>query len=351
MKNVIFAGLSMAALCVAMPLAAQNNSSTVTQTGDLNDADVDQTGSGNTVTIDQISATDGTVGQIAITAQSGSGNTSDIDQDGDGNNFTRTGQMGTNSLAMVEQTAASFAVTAIIDQGVDTDNNTGTIIQSDGRANGAQIIQNGTGPGLGANNFSSILQGDTTNIGGTAVFAETVGATNTQSGQNNSSDIVQSGVSTSVGVNQIGDANISFVTQGDLGGDFNNGSVLQNGDGNQSGLFQSSDQNTGNISQIGDSNFAGVQQGFVGGAATGGNRNSGTITQNGNRNRSSIFQNDTLAGELNIAVTNQLGDDAVSTIIQDGTSNQAFVIQYEASVSSITQTGTGNFADVTQGTP
>lgn len=333
--------------------------SSVFQEGRSNSATLDQSGTGNTSFISQDDA--GGVGQTATVTQSGSSNFADVFQDGrnpgvtnDGNNTATIDQAGTEGQAIITQVNQSRSDEASITQLVGTFTNTALVEQtgddtpgSPNTDNSGTIIQFG-----GTDNFSTILQGDTTPFGGVVGGADNSSATSLQNGNELVSSITQGGTSQSVIVDQLGEGNEAVAIQGDFGGSGSSGSISQSGSsGSLALLFQNSNGSLGTIIQNGDSNISGIDQGFAGGTGAGADGNIASANQDGDGNESQILQNVLGIGGANTATLLQENDGNFSLIDQEGTTNSATVNQYDGSTSNVTQAGSGNTATVTQGTP
>lgn len=89
--KTIFAGASLLALAMAAPALAQNNESTINQTGTENGAYLYQGGDDNTSTIGQTGNNN-----VATVLQFSDGNTSSVTQNGSGNTATVTQGAGVN---------------------------------------------------------------------------------------------------------------------------------------------------------------------------------------------------------------------------------------------------------------
>lgn len=341
MKKIILAGASIAALTMASPAFAQS-SSTVNQDGDGNQADVGQTGS-NTSTIDQV----GNSNDADVT-QSGTGNFSDIDQTGAGPNIAEVIQdPGTNgSFADIFQTGTSTGNDALIDQ-ANTTGTVGQVFQTDSDTGLATVDQDG-----GSDNFTVIVQGDSTFAAGTQSGAVNADALVEQSGTFNEAIVVQTGLDQIATIDQTGAGtdNDATIFQGAFGGENNNAFILQIADSDTADILQNSAGNVAETSQsLGSGNIAFTDQGFVGGAGVGGDDNRAFTIQEGSSNISGIEQNVTVTGGDNLATVTQDGDGNVSAVTQDGDLLTATVNQLtDGNFSSVTQGGSGNSVVVNQ---
>jgi maltose-binding protein MalE len=143
-KKSMIVGASIVALGTAMPVMAQSTS-TVTQTGDANDAEVTQAGSGNTSDVTQSGD-----GAEAFVCQNGTGNEATINQSAD----LVTGlapapdagagaliqQNGSDNTASINQSGglADYTFISAVNPGL-----------FDGELGLAEAIQNGSGNNAG----------------------------------------------------------------------------------------------------------------------------------------------------------------------------------------------------------
>ena len=213
MKNIILTGASIIALSIAAPALAQSNVSTVTQSGNSQDATVTQSGANdesvitqsnadNTATVNQ----DGIFGSDSFITQSGSENTASVTQTDDG---TPQGFGGT-----VPPSAVS------------------TINQS-GNSNSATIAQN----------TQTQFRPNTSDVN--------------QSGSDNNAIVTQFDDEQSSSINQSSNGNLATVLQGQsqLGTDltYDNDSVINQagGDFNLAGVIQTGRENGSDVNQLG----------------------------------------------------------------------------------------------------
>ncbi len=340
MKKTIFTAASILALATAGPAFAQSISD-VTQTGNGNGANVTQTGS-NVSDIDQIGD-----GNAATVGQSGSNNDSDIDQTASGSNTANVAQAGVDSFADVIQDGTSDGNVAGIAQGAGVSDATTAEITQTNSVNGTGSITQDAGE----RSFAAIQQGDTAQFGGTVATAENANSSITQAGSDNLALTIQGGLDQTSTIEQTGadGFNQAFVTQGATNGSGGTAFVQQLGTADAVDILQDSVGNSAFVVQIGTgaTNLADIDQGTTAGGD--GNDNSAAILQEGGGNQSTITQNALVAGGSNIAENEQIGDNAISTIVQEGSGNFADVNQFGANTSTVMQTGDGNSATVTQG--
>ncbi len=382
MKTLIFASVSLAALLVAAPALAGNNT-TIQQLGTAQHATADQTNSsdGGVIQITQgLDATQGTDGYNQATAtQGGSGNqatitqsqgaygvanpsnTSTSDQEGVngtvvvvqvGNNSSNISQGGSGEHALVGQ-ANNFNTSVIVQAGV---NELGVVNQQAGVSNVASISQAGTGTGVsggsnvlthgpGANQIwseelltGSVLPGAST---GTIVYGPT-GAVIDQNGSNHSGTINQAGYQNFADVtqgNQDGSTNdTGMITQGagtyyaegliqQTGGSNNIATTNQQGSGSGYSLTdQNGSNNQAYANQVGNETSV-IDQGYTGtipSASGAVNGNYANVNQTSGNNTSLVQQTGNY-GQAWVSQTAQAG--ATSTISQGGSYSVAVVRQ------------------------
>ncbi len=382
MKTLIFASVSLAALLVAAPALAGNNT-TIQQLGTAQHATADQTNSsdGGVIQITQgLDATQGTDGYNQATAtQGGSGNqatitqsqgaygvanpsnTSTSDQEGVngtvvvvqvGNNSSNISQGGSGEHALVGQ-ANNFNTSVIVQAGV---NELGVVNQQAGVSNVASISQAGTGTGVsggsnvlthgpGANQIwseelltGSVLPGAST---GTIVYGPT-GAVIDQNGSNHSGTI-----------NQAGYQNFADVTQGNQDGSTNDTGMITQGAGTYyaEGLIQQ----TGGSNNIATTNQQGSGSGY---SLTDQNGSNNQAYANQVGNETSVIDQGytgtipTASGAVNgnYANVNQTSGNNTSLVQQTGNYGQAWVSQtaQAGATSTISQGGSYSIAVVRQ---
>lgn len=265
-------------ICVfASTMAFAQNSSTVTQSGDNNDATVDQTyNSGlssdiNEASVNQI-GDDNTVERLN---QLGAGNLFTVTQDGD-NNLVKSHpkQGGQGGIASFDGTIdiqqnndgnrvwdadqAGYGNEAYITQDGNDDANIDAQVSIEGSGNTITIDQmsgsNAVGVfshnGPGAYQEGSGNTMDITQSGGAEAGTESkmVGATedffrgSIEGGQG----LVQFGLDNEMYIDQDGASTVEFIVQD---GDLNEANVMQTGNNHTADVWQSGDSNTANITQ------------------------------------------------------------------------------------------------------
>lgn len=356
MKKILFAGASAAAL-LAVPALAQNNQSTVNQTGSGAAAEVSQTGENDRSTVTQSGGGTVQIDQQGVTGSTSTVTTSaddrppesivQVTQSDDGSSSEATGQAnvstviqdnvngfgttGTGSTVTVDQehneagtgqnssyvqqgrNAVSGQVTVSQTGGENVSNYTSTtstdndaIIGQTGVGNYsdvqqdfqngsavANVDQNGTGGGVNSVYIDQISAGFATNP---AQFAVGADASATQDGSGNMSTISQTGYSTS-------DATANYASSDQVGDD------------NTSEIRQPGTDNMATVSQTGDLHYSQILQG--------GNGNTAEVSQNGNGHSSIIDQD----GSNNVATVGQSSSGNMSTVNQGGNGNTATVTQ------------------------
>ncbi len=383
MKTLILASASLAALLVAAPALAGNNT-TIQQVGTAQHATADQTNStdGGVIQITQgLDATAGSDGYNQATAtQGGSGNqasitqsqglygvanpsnTSTSDQEGVngtvtvvqvGNNISNITQGGVNEHAIVGQ-SNNFNTSTIVQAGVGE---LGLVNQEEGTGNVATIAQAGTGDGTFAGFVDgtqsagpgpnlhwhenlpsdSVIPGVST---GHTLYGPT-GAVVDQNGNNNNGAI-----------NQAGYQNFADVSQGNQDGSFNNSASVTQGAGQYYSAAVVYQDGSGNIAQMN-------QQGSGSSYATTWQQGSGNQAYTSQTGSEYSVIGQGIAGEgfgasmnvnNNYANVNQTSGNDASTITQMGNSGQAWVSQTAQAnaTSTITQGGSFSVAVVRQ---
>lgn len=176
-------------------------------------------------------------------------------------------------------------------------------------------------------------------------------ATRTYTGEENNSDIHQTGSMNSANAFQLGTGNHSLITQeGDdvylgEGGTLNSAVVYQEGMHNYSDISQLGDNNMGQVIQMGEDNYASqvvgagwaenndayVYQDGTGNASSQSqfyDNNEALISQNGDNNDAIQYQSSNLdQGAGSFASIIQSGDDNAAEETQAGSNNYAFVDQ------------------------
>jgi hypothetical protein len=348
MKTAIGLGISAIALTCAATAGAQDNISSVTQTGSNADATTTQSGSANEATVLQSTGT----GADSLIEQNGTANVAMVTQSDEGeitsinkSTVIQTGERNSASLVQ-ESNGASGGHTSVIQQIGDenlaqvnqlnfSDN---SVINQQSDSNIA-LVDQGTGmffgDGYTSNNRSVITQsgdgGHTAIVSQDLVFGsrsdiEQVGATNF-------AQVTQTAFVSSSAIIQEGEGNVATTTQGSAA---------------NLGLLFDSASDLAFVKQVGDRNGSDIVQN--------GETSSGLaeVRQDGDDGSSSITQT-TLTpgqeGEDNEAKVEQLlgSSGNISTIAQAGSENEAFVTQGGAdNLSAVTQAGLGNVATVAQ---
>lgn len=285
--------------------AFAQNTSTVDQTGDGNDADVTQTGS-NTASIEQI-ANNSTATQI----QDGTGNVADLDQKGGwpagSTVVNETGyqeQIGSNNTATLWQLADGGSGGNTGNQYQEGSNNLVVAwqhtVDSDvdqdqiGNGNEAHSYQ------VGFNGYIKQYQNGTDNV---AAVDEQAGggwvvgniAEQSQTGNWNKSEISQYGT----GGAKNAQGNKAYITQNGSDnwageGLYSNGlfGIYQEGNYNEAEVTQNDNVNKSEVFQYGDGNMVDVNQ--TGGTGLFGDYgdyvNKSTVTQTGDNNNSTVNQ-------------------------------------------------------------
>lgn len=362
MKKMLWAGASCLALTLSTAAFAQNNSSTITQTGSDDDADVTQTGATNVSEIEQ----DG-----AAVSVDGIANEATVLQEGVAG-FSRVVQTGDN-IADVTQTGTSDTMQSVVTQSNlgGGDSNTATVIQrgvglGEGSATGSFVTQTGTrgvafvDQGVFTTDaVSTISQSGNTSGSQRAEVFQISGAADssiTQQDDAMKAEVYQDGSSTSTilqtgrfhttGVRQEGDGNFSSVVQtgfngevGDpanpdgspLGTDDASIGVFQLGEDNRSEITQSGDNQFSDVRQFADDNFSRISQGVQNGG-------SAVINQFSDDNHSEVDQ----TGSSSVIVTQTGAPNPFGDRGWDGLANSADAgVQYDNNVSLITQSGDG----------
>ena len=303
MKKLLLAGISAIAFAAA-PAAAQDNSSSVNQTG---------------------------VGAIATVLQDGANDRSSIDQSGGGTvDVHQTGTRGSTSTV----------TTGADDRPPES---TVTVRQSD---------TGGSTAAIGQSNVSTVVQDNVNGFGLTGT-GSTVDVTQIHNavGTGQNSSYVQQGrnaVSGQVTVNQEGGENVSYyssntstdndaiVNQAGVG---NNSIVSQNFQGG--GALATVDQNNAGGGGVNSAYISQVSDGFAASPPEFAYGAEAHISQDGSGNSSSIVQDgySTTLATGNYAENDQTGDDHTSSITQGGIDNYA----------SVSQSGMGNWSSVAQG--
>ena len=287
-------------LLISTALMAQNTA-TVTQTGNTNDAGVTQTGT-NTGEVDQ----QGDENDATVT-QSGANTWADVWQFGNLNTGTVT-QTGSNE--------------GWVDQ-LNGDENTGTVTQ-DGSGNTADLVQ-----GMIEDYYAAFYGDPKAGISFTnPMISNNNTGSITQDGNDNLTQLLQVGDLNTGNISTTGDNNEAYAYQGWAGDWWGFGGVLAE-------LY--SDNSTVTIDQIGNSNKGAVWQ-------YGGDNNSASISQDGDLNSSSISQGfiyDDANYDFTYPVYNTV--DNTASVDQAGNDNIGKVFQLgDGNSFSLTQSGDGN---------
>lgn len=360
MKKLLWAGASCMALTLSTAAFAQNNSSTITQTGSDDDADVTQTGATNVSEVEQ----DGTAVSV-----DGIANEATILQEGAGG-FSRVIQTGDN-IADVNQTGTSDGMQSVVTQSnlAGGDSNTATIIQrgaglGEGSATGSFVTQTGTRGVVFVDQgefttdaVSTISQSGNTSGSQRAEVFQISGAADSSITQQDAAmkaEVFQDGSSTSTilqtgrfhtaGVRQEGDGNTSSVVQTGINGQVGDPDdpdsaplgtadaligVFQVGNDNVSQITQNGENQNADVRQFANSNFSRISQG----AQTGG---SADITQLSDDNHSEVDQ----TGSSTVFVTQSGAPNPFGPRSWDGTATNANSgTAYDNNVSLVTQSG------------
>ena len=302
MRIHFLASVALAAF-LAAPASAQDNSSSVSQTGGGAVATVTQDGANDESTIAQSSGGTVTVHQTGVR-----GSTSTV--------TTGADDRPPESSVTVTQSDTGGSTAAIGESNVSTviqDNVNGFGLTGTGSTVDVTQVHNAAGTGQ---NSSYVQQGRNAVSGQVTV--------NQTGGENSSYYSSVTSTDNDAVINQTGVGNNSVVFQ-----DFQGGSALATVTQNNAG----GPVNSAYIDQVSDG-FAATPAEFAYGAEA-------HIDQDGSGNSSSIVQTgySTTVGAGNYAENDQTGDGHVSTITQGGIDNYALV----------TQTGTGNLSTVDQG--
>lgn len=264
------------ALFVAVGLTyAQNNASTIDQTGDNQTSTVNQVGTTNTSDIDQISTNTGP--QVADVIQNGTGNISTISQtqSGGGNNTPANTayieQLGTGNISTQSQTAPGYnsgqyvwgyqdGTANILSQTISGGYSESLTSEQFGNENSATQSANG------AHNHGEVYQDGSSNI-----------AEQTLSGSNNG---YSSGI---VLISQLGTGNYAMQDLTGFGSShFNNGEIYQDGMDNQAWQTASGRNLNAQLWQTNDGNWSSQMQTGEG--------HSSVVHQNGMGNTSTVTQ-------------------------------------------------------------
>lgn len=260
MKKTILASVATIALMAAAPAFAvsYNNQSTVTQNGTNQSATVDQSnGEDGASTIDQSGSNHTAKVTQGVAPLGGDvGNSSLLTQTGDLND-AEVEQSGASNESDIKQ--ATFSNQAFVDQISDgADGNYALIDQTIGLDNKAQVTQRGN------LNSSITIQGGESNIadvqswgdGNASIVRQNVGLFGGHT--ENRADVAQ-----------FGDDNSSLIEQGKdvIGASGNQAAVKQEGDNNTSLIDQDGTNGKITVNQLTDNNYSTVTQDGVGNIA------------------------------------------------------------------------------------
>ena len=359
MKKYVVLAASLSVLGFAsahaqtFPSPTQDNSAKITQTGNLHEATIDQAVGGqlngqnqaeitqstnrNVATINQSTATspmtNSRYANIATVTQTRARNDAAIDQIHDyarvNRNLAAITQQGTDGDATIQQRG---------------DNNVGRIFQRNTSvAPDARIEQNGrintaiVEQTAGASGQVNVYQGFYGN--GTILSPQTFTST---------VDVLQSGVNADIYVSQIGTSHVANVDEDGLNGVID---IRMEGALNRADVTQVSQNGLIVVASTAGSfsNVATVNQGVTD------NGSVAFVEQSGSNAFSEIEQLGGTGGlNGNFAEVNQSGsglgaNSILSTVLQDGSTNEARVTQASAYADSVvSQFGTGHIATVTQ---
>lgn len=334
MNRILLTGASIAALLAAAPAMAQNNSSTVDQTGSGAVATVDQTGANDVSTITQTGGGTVNVNQDGVTGSTSTVTTSaddrppestvDVTQSDDGTSSAATSQV--NLSTVVQDNVNGFGLSG-----------TGSTVGVTQTHNAAGYGQNSSIVQQGRNAVSgqvTVSQTGGENVSDYGSFTSTDNdASITQTGVQNNSSVVQNfqngGARATVNQNGIGGTNNVYIQQVSDG---YSATPPEFALGAEASAIQNGSLNTSTISQTGFSETAATA-------------NFASSSQTGNLNTSAITQ----TGVDGLASLTQVGNGNESLITQGGSGNSATVSQMsDGNDSVVTQVGTGNTAIVNQ---
>jgi hypothetical protein len=338
--------LTVAALLGGFHAIAQGNNSTVTQTGDFNDALVNETGTHRSTVLQNSNAASlseknqTTVTQSNITAGNLKNSVSKVEQHGK-SHVTTVIQQGQNSL---EAYIGSNGIVA------NSNENNETYAKQYGAGNiGKQIIQGSSSEG----SFLSLTQGGTDNeshqVASNAVDSK---GYVTQSGLRNDAWQELEGSNNEARIQQTQDDNHAFQQILGTGSDNNMSMVSQIGHFNVARVVTTGSDNFFDASQVGDRNeVLGLSGALTSHAEQTGDENSATLAQIGNDNKFLILQDgngNIITGSTSTGAL-QLGDGNSATFSQEGVGHKIISDQYgNNNTEIVTQTGNGNISTVYQ---
>ena len=259
--------LSALALMIGAIGFAQNNTSSVTQTGDNNAGFVDQTGSNNTGTIKSVGNLHNN--NASISGNWWSGNTDLMLARG-------ITQIGTGNTGLIDQESNNGSVSGESKAGIG----------QDGSLNKAEIFQyDNTVHSWSSQNVAFVDQLGNNNISLQNQQGRATQSYFRQVGHNNMAESQQSDLyGDFTKAEQVGDNNKSYQEQENGAWSGSKSDIYQAGNFNEANSYQSGETHTVDITQIGVYNMADVSQ-------TGGNGNGAIINvENGDRNITNVTQ-------------------------------------------------------------
>ncbi|MCE7042643.1 hypothetical protein [Dyadobacter sp. CY312] len=338
--------LTVATLLGGFHAIAQNNNSTVIQTGDFNRALVTETGTHTSSVLQKSNAGSAmdenlaTVTQSNITATGVKNSVSKVEQHGNSHISTVT-QVGQNSLEAYIGSNGS-----VVAQNVNNE----TFANQYGQGNnGKQFIQGSSAEG----SFFSLRQNGSDNTSEqTANDAQDSKGYVTQSGHRNDAWQFLEGSGNEAHIEQSQDDNVAFQEIVGSGSQDNYSKILQTGDENIVRVVTEGDNNDFNATQLGDRNrvlgLTGTLTSFAGQTGSG---NNALLTQSGNDNEFLILQNgdgNIITGATSLGAL-QLGNGNSAIYSQDGADNKIISDQYgDNNKETITQVGNGHISTVYQ---
>ena len=335
MKKLLLAGISALAITSASAFA-QDNSSSVNQTGTGAIATVTQDGANDVSTIDQSSGGTVTVHQTGVQGSTSTVTTGADDRPPESTVTVTQSDTGT-STAGTSQANVSTVV---------QDNVNGFGLSGTGSTVNVTQVHNAAGTGQ---NSSYVQQGRNAVSGQVTVNqtgGENISYYSSTTSTDNDAVINQTGIGNSSVVLQDfqGGSALATVTQNNAGGPVNSAYIDQVSDGFAATPAEFAYGAEAHINQDGSGNSSSiVQSGFSTTVAAG---NYAENDQNGDGHSSSIMQ----GGIDNFASVTQSGLGNWSSVDQGGNANSAVVTQSSnANVSTVSQGGSNNAATVTQG--
>lgn len=334
MKKLLLAGVSAITLAAA-PAVAQDNSSSVSQTGTGAVATVTQDGANDISSVSQTSGGTVTVHQTGVNGSTSTVNTGADDrppestvtvtQSDTGGSTAPIGQ--SNVSTVVQDNVNGFGLTG-----------TGSTVDVTQVHNAAGTGQNSSYVQQGRNAVSGQVTVNQTGGENISYYSSTTSTDNdaviNQTGVGNNSIVLQdfqggSALATVTQNNAGGPVNSAYIDQVSDGfaatpAEFAYGAeahINQDGSGNSSSIVQTgystmvSSGNYAENNQTGDGHSSGIMQGGI--------DNSALVNQSGLGNWSSVDQ----GGNSNSAVVNQSSNNNVSTVSQGGSNNAATVTQ------------------------